>query len=31
MDGPDLAADFAVMDCVVKPAIARRRVQERVD
>ena len=31
MDGPDLAADFAIMDYVIKPAIVRRRVQECVD
>ena len=31
MDGPDLKADFTVIDSVIKPAITRRRVQERVD
>jgi hypothetical protein len=31
MDKPDPVIDFAVIDCVVKPAIARQQVQERVN
>jgi hypothetical protein len=31
MDGSDSKVGFMVMDSIIKPAIIRQRVQERVD